>query len=243
MTGPHSRPHRPLTDLASDLAAVARRHDPSWTAGNDADPGVTLLELQAWLADVLGTRQDRIADEASLGTAQQGSGAVGPFRGNTHRYDPYRNFKFRVKWDGREIPGKIAVSALGWRAEEVEYREGGDPSTHHVPGRIRFEPLVLQREVSPDTAFETWSDQVRQLASSAGPAAGATYRKQVRIELLDAAGRVTLAYDAYQCWPSGYRVLVEARDVAGRARMLEELTLSCEGWQRDAGVVWPAESG
>jgi phage tail-like protein len=238
MTRPDSPPN--LGALASELRAVIRRHDPSWSGGSDSDPGITLLELQAWIADVMSAYQDRIAAESELATAQRGSAAVSSFRSNPHRSDPYRNFKFRVKWDGAHIPGIVRVSPLGWKADVTEYREGGDPNTvHHLPGQIHYEAITLGRDVTRDTAFEAWADQVRQLAPGAGQT-GAGYRKNIRVEVLDAAGRVVLAYDANQCWPSGFRVML-GLDAAGRWRVTEELTLICEGWQRDAGVIWPAE--
>jgi phage tail-like protein len=228
-----------LSALAAELRTVMRRHDPGWTGGSDPDPGITLLELQAWLADAIAAYQDRIAAESELVTARRGSGAVSSFRGNTQRLDPYKNFKFRVKLDGASIPGIVRVSPLGWKADVTEYRDGADPDTvHHLPGRIHYEAIKLEREISQDTAFEQWAGQVRQLSPGAGQT-GAGYRKNIRLELLDAAGRVVLAYDAYQCWPSGYRVLV-GLDSTVRGMVTEELTLSCEGWQRDTGVVWPA---
>jgi phage tail-like protein len=237
MTRPDAHPN--LSALAAELRTVMRRHDPSWTGGSDPDPGITLLELQAWLADALSAYQDRIAAESELATARRGSGAVATFRGNTHRSDPYKNFNFRVKLDGTTIPGTVRVSPLGCKADVTEYRDGGDPNTvHHLPGRIHYDAITLEREVTPDTAFEQWAGQVRQLTPGSGQA-GTSYLKNIRLELLDAAGRVVLAYDAYQCWPSGYRVLL-GLDSTVRGMVTEELTLSCEGWQRDAGVVWPA---
>jgi phage tail-like protein len=222
MTEPGSPSPQHLTMLASELTAVARRHDPSWTGTSDADPGIALLELQAWMADLMSGYQDRIAAESRL--------------------DPYRNFKFRVKWDGRHVPGIIRLAPLGWRAEVVDYRDGADPNlVHHLPGRIQYEAIVLLREVTGDTMFEAWADQVRQLSPGAGQA-GASYRKNIRVELVDAAGRIVLGYDAFQCWPSGYRVVAGVNE-GGRGRMREELTLSCEGWQRDVSVVWPAGGG
>lgn len=229
MTGPDS-PSRSLAALASALADAARRHDPSWTGGREGDPGLALLELQAWLGDVLAAYQDRIAAESALGTGDQ-TAAVSPFRGQTHRSDPYRNFKFRVKWDGRYIPGTIRVSPLGWRADVAEYRDGADPDTvRHLPGRIHDEAIMLEREVTRDTAFESWAAQVRQLSPGVAQA-GAVYRHDVRIELVDPAARLVLAYDAYQCWPSAYRVVPQP-DAAGGGTVVEQLTLVCEGWQR-----------
>jgi phage tail-like protein len=231
-----------LTALAAELRTVVRRHDPGWTGTHDADPGITLLELQAWIADVMSAYQDRIAAESELVTARRGSGAVSSFRGNTRRFDPYRNFKFRVKIEGASVPGLVRASPLGWQANVTEYRDGADPDTvHHLPGRIHYEAITLEREVTQDTAFEDWADQVRRLSPGTGQT-GAGYRKNIRVEVLDAAGRVVLAYDAYQCWPSGYRVVLRL-DAQGRRLVTEELMLSFEGWQRDASVVWPAEDG
>ena len=34
------------------------------------------------------------------------------FSVNPNRFDPYKNFKFRVKWDGRYVAGISKVSAL-----------------------------------------------------------------------------------------------------------------------------------
>ena len=53
------------------------------------------------------------------------------FTVNAHRVDPYKNFKFRVKWDGKVVAGVSKVSALKRTTEVVEHREGGDPSASH----------------------------------------------------------------------------------------------------------------
>ena len=51
------------------------------------------------------------------------------FSVNASRFDPYKNFKFRIKWDGRYVAGVSKVSALKRTTEVVKHREGGDPST------------------------------------------------------------------------------------------------------------------
>ena len=38
---------------------------------------------------------------------------------NSQRFDPYKNFKFRVKWDGRYVAGISKVSALKRTTEEI----------------------------------------------------------------------------------------------------------------------------
>jgi hypothetical protein len=47
------------------------------------------------------------------------------FSVNTSRFDPYKNFKFPVKWDGRDVAGVSRVPALKRTSEVVEHR---DPS-------------------------------------------------------------------------------------------------------------------
>ena len=65
-----------------------------------------------------------------------GPEAMAQFTVNPQRFDPYKNFKFRVKWDGRYVAGISKVSALKRTTEVVKHREGGDPSTSRKsPGR------------------------------------------------------------------------------------------------------------
>jgi phage tail-like protein len=48
---------------------------------------------------------------------------------NPERHDPYKNFKFRIKWDGRYVAGVSKVSALRRVTQVITHREGGDPSS------------------------------------------------------------------------------------------------------------------
>ncbi len=58
------------------------------------------------------------------------------FSVNPQRVDPYKSFKFRVKWDGCYVVGVSKVSALRYSTEVVKYRDGVDPSiSHKSPGR------------------------------------------------------------------------------------------------------------
>ena len=83
------------------------------------------------------------------------------FSVNAQRFDPYKNFKFRVKWDGRYVAGISKVSALKRSTEVVEHREGGDPSTpRKSPGRTRYDPITLERGVTHDIEFERWANKV-----------------------------------------------------------------------------------
>ena len=51
------------------------------------------------------------------------------FSVNATRFDPYKNFKFRVKWDGRYVAGVSKVGGLKRTTEVVKHRDGGDPSS------------------------------------------------------------------------------------------------------------------
>ena len=43
------------------------------------------------------------------------------FTVNANRFDPYGNFKFRVKWDGKFVAGVSKVGALKKSVESFEF--------------------------------------------------------------------------------------------------------------------------
>lgn len=164
------------------------------------------------------------------------------FTVNTHRFDPYKNFKFRVKWDGRHVAGVSHVSALRRVTEVVEHREGGDSNaSRRSPGRTDYSPIILRRGVSHDTAFEEWADQVWRLGAGAGrESALADFRKDVVIEVYNEAGQLVLAYHLRRCWVSEYQVLPDL-NADGNEVLIESLILQHEGWERDRSVTEPQE--
>ncbi len=202
MNPPASRRSTSIDALTGDLVKVIRRHDPDWTDANESDPGVTLLEVEVWLAEqVYSSRTARPT-----------------------RTDPYRNFNFRVTFEGGTVASVTRVSALRRSVEVIEHREGGDPSSsRRLPGRVVYEPFTLERALDGDRSFETWATQV------GGTPAGApvAYRRNIRIEAVDQSGRVLVAYDVQGCWPSMYRVLPD---------LTESLMLVADGWVRDSQV-------
>src|ERR1700735_4051667 len=131
------------------------------------------------------------------------------FNVNTTRFDPYKNFKFRVKWDGRYVAGVSKVSGLKRTTEVVEHREGGDPSTSRKStGLTQFDAITLERGLTQDTAFEDWANLVWQLGASLGSeVALKEFRKDVYLELYNEAGQMVIAYKVYRCWPSEYEAL------------------------------------
>jgi phage tail-like protein len=97
---------------------------------------------------------------------------VPEFTVNPQRFDPYKNFKFRVKWDGRYV--------------------------------------------TQDLEFEQWANKVWDLGAAAAMEVSLKdFRKDVRLELLNEAGQVVMAYNIYRCWVSEYVVLPELDANAG----------------------------
>jgi phage tail-like protein len=164
-----------------------------------------------------------------------------PFTVNTHRFDPYKSFKFRVKWDGRYVAGISKVTALKRSTEPVTHREGGDPSTPRVsPSSWKFEPVTLERGVTHDLDFEAWANLVY---STDGDAAISlrNFRKDVIIELLNEQGVKVKAYNVYRCWVSEYTTLPDL-DANANAIAIESMVLQNEGWERDEAVTEPSET-
>jgi phage tail-like protein len=164
---------------------------------------------------------------------------------NQHRFDPYKNFKFRVKWDGRYVAGVSKVSPLRRTTEVVRHREGGDPSTSRKSlGRTEYEPITLERGVTHDTEFEQWANKVWQIGT---PGAGGgrevslkDFRKNIIIELYNEAGQLAIAYKVYRCWPSEYQSFADL-DGNANAVLIQHIKLENEGWERDQEVTEPTE--
>src|SRR3954451_673564 len=125
------------------------------------------------------------------------------FSPNTQRFDPYKNFKFRVKFDDR--PGYVAgiskVSALKRTTEVVKYREGGDPSSSRkAPGRTEYEPITLERGVTHDAEFEAWANKVWNFGGGLGSEVSLKdFRKDVIFEIYNEARQLVLAYRVFRC--------------------------------------------
>lgn len=164
------------------------------------------------------------------------------FTVNATRLDPYKNFKFRVKWDGKYVAGVNRISALTRSTEVVEHREGGDPSMFRkAPGQTKFEPITLERGVTHDTAFEDWANLIYRLGAGLGTQQGLKdFRKDIVIEFYNEAGQLVLAYKVYRCWVSEYQAL-PLLDSAANAVAIQHIKLENEGWERDTSVLEPTE--
>lgn len=161
---------------------------------------------------------------------------------NARRFDPYKNFKFRVKWDGRYVAGISKASALKRTTEVVEHREGGDPSTSRKsPGRTKYEAITLERGVTHDIDFEQWANKVWNFGSGAGSEVSlADFRKDVILDVFNEAGQKVLSYQLYRCWVSEFHALPDL-DANANAVAIQMLKIESEGWERDYAVTEPAE--
>jgi phage tail-like protein len=164
------------------------------------------------------------------------------FSVNPHRFDPYKNFKFRVVMDGRYVAGVSKVGALKRTTKLVEHREGGDPSTtRKSPGRTEYEAITLERGVTHDVEFERWANKVWNFGAGLGAEVSlADFRKDLIIEVYNEAGQKVLAYNVFRCWVSEYQALSDL-DANGEAVLIESVKLENEGWERDYAVVEPSE--
>ncbi len=164
------------------------------------------------------------------------------FTAASNRADPYKNFKFRVKWDGVYVAGVSKVSALKRTTEVVKHRSGGDPSSSRKSaGRTEFEAVTLERGVTHDKAFEQWANKVWNYGSALGREVSLKdYKKDIIIDLYNEAGQLAVSYHLYNCWVSEYQALPDL-DANANAVAIQHLKLENEGWERDYAVNQPAE--
>ena len=164
------------------------------------------------------------------------------FPANSHRFDPYKNFKFRVKWDGRYVAGISKVGALKRTTEVVKHREGGDPSSSRKsPGRTEFEAITLERGVTHDAEFEKWANKVWSFGAGLGAESSLKdFRKDLIIEVYNEAGQLAIAYKVYRAWVSEFQALPDL-DANANAIAIQHIKLENEGWERDYEVTEPSE--
>ncbi|HXS20080.1 MAG TPA: phage tail protein [Steroidobacteraceae bacterium] len=164
------------------------------------------------------------------------------FSVNPLRMDPYKNFKFRVKWEGRYVAGVSKIGALKRTTEVVEHREGGDHSTaRKTPGRHKFEAITLERGVTHDPEFEQWANKVWNYGGGLGTEVSLQdFRKDLILEFYNEAGQLAIAYKVYRCWVSEFQSLPDL-DANANAVAIQHLKLENEGWERDYDVAEPQE--
>jgi phage tail-like protein len=164
------------------------------------------------------------------------------FSVNATRFDPYKNFKFRVKWDGKYVAGISKVTGLKRTTEVVKHREGGDPSTSRKsPGRTEYEALTLERGVTHDTEFEKWANKIWNFGSGLGSEVSLKdFRKDLIVDLYNESGQKVISYKVYRCWVSEFQAQADL-DANANAVLIQSIKLENEGWERDYDVSEPSE--
>lgn len=164
------------------------------------------------------------------------------FSVNTQRFDPYKNFKFRVKWEGKYVAGLSKMSALKRTTEVIKHREGGDPSTSRKsPGQTDYDAVTLERGVTHDPEFENWANKVWNYGAGLGSEVSLKdFRKDITVDVYNEAGQLAIAYNIFRCWVSEYQALPEL-DANANAVAIQLIKLENEGWERDEAVTEPSE--
>src|ERR1700759_2588418 len=161
---------------------------------------------------------------------------------NPQRFDPYKNFKFRVKWDGKYVAGISKVGGLKRTTEVVKHRDGGDPSTSRKsPGRTEFDAITLERGVTHDLEFERWANKVWDYSHKAPQESSLKdFRKDLLLEIWNEAGQPAITYKIYRAWVSEFQALPDM-DANANAVAIQHIKLEHEGWERDQDVTEPTE--
>jgi len=158
------------------------------------------------------------------------------------RFDPYKNFKLKVRRDGKFVAGISKVGGLKRTTTPVTHREGGDPSTSRKsPGRNEFDAIMLERGVTHDLEFELWAGKVWNINGGAGQEVSLKdFRKDILIEVYNEAGQLAITYKVLRCWVSEYQALPDL-DANANAVAIQHIKLENEGWERDTAVTEPTE--
>lgn len=163
------------------------------------------------------------------------------FTVNAHRFDPYKNFRFQLRWEGRAVMGVSKVGALKRTTEVVSYRSGGGNTfDFKSPGRTKYESVMLERGVTHDHEFERWASQVHS-HEGASIADLRNYKKDITLELMNLRNQIAIRYFLFKCWPSSYTALPDL-DAGQNAVAIESMTLEVEHWARDPDTTEPDES-
>jgi len=163
------------------------------------------------------------------------------FQVNANRIDPYKTYKFQLKWDGKTVLGVMKASVLKRTTNVITHRSGGENSVDHkTPGRTTYDAVTLERGITWDLDFENWANKVHPYAGETAMDL-ANFRKECALEVLNEKGQVARRFLLHGCWVSEYQA-VPALDSSANAIAIETIKLEMEGWERDVSAIEPNES-
>ena len=151
------------------------------------------------------------------------------------RYDPYQNFKFRIKDGKNYVAGVSKVGMLKRTTEVVKHRVGGDPSSSRKqPGRTEYDAITLERGVTHDIAFEQWANKVWNYGAGLGSEVSLKdFRKDLTLEVYNEAGQLAIVYSIFRCWVSEFQAMPDL-DANANVIAIQHIKLENEGWVRVA---------
>jgi phage tail-like protein len=170
------------------------------------------------------------------------------FTVNPNRFDPYKNFKFRISFGTGYVAGVSKVSSLKRTTEMVQHREGGDPSSNHKsPGRTNYDAITMERGVTHDPDFEIWANKVWNFNNAQAAPDQRTqevslkdFRRNLTIDVFNEAGQKVISYHVFRAWVSEFTAQADL-DANANAILIQSIKIEHEGWQRDGSVVEPSE--
>lgn len=163
------------------------------------------------------------------------------FAVNTQRLDPYKNFKFQVKWDNLYVAGLSKMSAIKRTTETIEWREAGGPSViRKMPGRTKFEPVTFEAGLTHDRQLMAWADLVNNPQGDAAMSLK-NYRKEVTVEVMNMQATPVLRFFLHRAWVSEFQALPEM-DANANAVAITILKLEYEGFSLDDQLKEPVET-
>ncbi|MFD9894245.1 phage tail protein [Amycolatopsis sp. NPDC058986] len=155
----------------------------------------------------------------------------------TKRRDPYKNFRFRVKFSGgtEYIAGVSKVTGFKRSTEVVKHRDGGAPGTSvKLPGRTEYDAITLERGVTNDKVFEQWANRVWSFTNASGGLETSLkdFRRDLLVDVFNEAGQKVLSYQVFNCWVSEYQPVSDL-DANANAVAIQHIKLENEGWVRE----------
>jgi phage tail-like protein len=163
------------------------------------------------------------------------------FTVNTTRIDPYKNFKFRVKWENLYVAGLSKMSAIKRSTEVIEWREAGGASVvRKLPGRTKFEPVTFEVGLTHDKQLIAWADQVNTPQGDAAMSLK-NYRKEITVEVLNLQATPVMAFTLHRAWVSEFQATPEM-DANANAVAIQTLKIEYEGFSVDPAITEPAET-
>jgi phage tail-like protein len=152
-------------------------------------------------------------------------------------YDPYRKFKFLVKWNNAVVMAVHKVSSITKSIDPIDWRTGGDSNfSAKVPGLTKWEPITLERGLSADTAFQDWMMLVNKYTKAGGQADEAVhaFRKNLNILMYSLQNELVMTINVYNAWPS--KLTIADFDAKANELAIEHMELQNEGWDLTPGT-------